>query len=233
MSAVLIPIEGSHDGFPAMLKSLEHYSPDTRVYLITDRKPGMEFEDVYEHHHSTNGKEFELQCFSRWFAARDFAIANEIENMWIFDWDVLVLCNLEEHIPNRDTYPLGACCWMSLKTLREWCDFLLNTYCDKRQLATFVKLLEDGHLRFPQGLSDMNIAYWWGEENKLLYPFLPNQAGEMFCENIRNRRIIFSGGFAFEPPYYRFLTLHCQGTDQKAQMESLLEQAIQSTNQTI
>jgi len=254
-SPVIIVCYGWHDGLSAMLESLKAYSPKTPVHVIGNQvtrqhiecasveafgEYATKFACVYEHH-SPNGEQFELQCFMRWFVALEFMVSRQIESAWLLDWDVLVLCNLNDY-DQENTVPIGACCHMDITCLAHWCHFLFITYHSKPNLNEFVEKMKAGDLKWPV-ISDMSLAEWWGREEKLIDPFAPDETNEVFDPNISTddhgfvvelgtKRIRFENGYALaynakSHSWVRMLTLHFQG-DRKRLMAGTLKKAMES-----
>lgn len=254
VSPVILVCYGWHEGISAMLESIKIYSPDTPVHVIGNQVTRQyipcesveayndgahKFAAVYEHH-SPNGERFELQCFMRWFVALEYMGSKRIENAFLIDWDVLVLCNLNDYI-KENTVPIGAMCNMRWQCLWNWSRFLFDTFHYKSNLKAFVNKMKAGDLKWPL-ISDMSLGEWWGREQKLIDPFIPDN-DEAFDLNISSgdhgfitelgmKRLRYENGFVLaynsdSHSWKRLLSLHCWNGF-KSRMAEFLKKAKES-----
>ena len=157
-------------------------NPNSTVYLLgdesNDQYPCVEhhrssdysvgaaqFAEVYTHY-STNGVDFELVCFQRWFILRDFLTARRIDQCVYLDSDVLLYADVTEEMKKFRRFDFTLC-WHTIGCvfflnrmdgLEDLCQFMLDVYTKKdryqydRMVAQFALRQKN---QLPGGACDM------------------------------------------------------------------------------
>jgi hypothetical protein len=159
----------------------KHYCP-AEHQNITDYDGGVkEFEDCYEHL-STNDREIEKFCFSRWFVLRNFLEKNNYEGALYLDNDILCFADATlQYQKIKHLYCVlsgrtsGHSSYWTLEGLTKFCDYLMEVYTQKgsydyNRLASHFTIRQ--HFGLPGGLCDMTLL-----ESFARYKF-PHLVGE-------------------------------------------------------
>jgi hypothetical protein len=195
--SMALPIIFFHYGNPAYLKyalkQAHHFNPDSRIYLIGDKKNNkypflthviatnfeadtQAFRAVYKHM-TSNDEAYELNCFLRWFYMRAVCKANNIEEFIYLDSDVLAFQNFTELTPIFKDHRIANTCdftgmpaftWFKdFSVLDDFCNYLLYSYRDKTALAEIEKLyqpfIDDPTLL--GGISDMVLFHLYFQDH--------------------------------------------------------------------
>lgn len=96
-----------------------------------------EFVQLYEHK-STNGYDYELFCFLRWFILKDFMETHHLETIFYIDSDVMLYVNVTDEYPKYSQYDMtllhrcaAVSSFFTKQGLDNFCKFVLNTYENK------------------------------------------------------------------------------------------------------
>ena len=142
------------------------YCPDNHKYM-SDYYEGVEdFERLY-HHLSTNNKDIELFCFSRWFVLRNFLRKHSCDGALYIDNDILFFANATAEFQKRKHLyctlsgkSSGHSSYWSLEGLEAFCDYLMEIYGNKDSYD-FIRLANHFHVRqhfgLDGGLCDMTL----------------------------------------------------------------------------
>lgn len=149
---IILIHRGQSNYLDTALKCARESNPGANIFLIGDREScdldfvkcfnikdyslgASEFAKNYEHF-STNTYDFELFCIQRWFILRDFMEANNLNNCFYIDSDVLIfsdliserskfsnfLFTLSEETCGHNSF------WNSFKAIDDFCVFVENIY---------------------------------------------------------------------------------------------------------
>jgi hypothetical protein len=183
---VILIHKGSQDYFKSVIQQASTHNNDVIVLGDCDFKLGRffnireyykmasEFESVYENF-STNGKESELICFSRWFILKDFMQRNNIPIALHLDTDVLLYANAEDEWKkfNQFDFTLShRCCgsnsFFTLEGLSNLCNFMLGVYKNKTSYE-YDKITSHYFIRQKHGLSggvcDMTLIEFYSYQH--------------------------------------------------------------------
>lgn len=180
-----LPIIFFHYGNPAYLKyslkQAKHFNPGSTIYLLGDGSnnhyPFIQhsmmdkyeadtqiFTSVYQHQ-SVNGKNYELQCFLRWFYIEAFCREHHIGPFIYLDSDVLLFQQVSEMEPffgncsianTGDVAGVPAFTYFGgYHAIKDFCDYMVSVYTQPELLRE----LEHFHRQPPAGqhgdISDM------------------------------------------------------------------------------
>jgi hypothetical protein len=155
-----------------------------RLESLRDRNSDT-FRSHYQHM-STNGYEFELFCWLRWFYLLQYMRREHIQSVCYLDSDVLLCSSLDEVsrnysdtmsdcaflIPRQDHnsvvgFASGHISFWTIDLLEEFCAFCLNTFC-QREYQEVYKQKWNRHLanQQPGGVCDMTTLYLFWRERK-------------------------------------------------------------------
>jgi hypothetical protein len=145
---------GNSDYLKYSLKQARYFNPHSPVYLLGDdsnnrynfithipadkyKKETESFTAVYRHL-STNSRDYELNCFLRWFYISAFCREHNIGPFIYLDSDVLLFQDITEMAPSFknaaiantcDTMGMPAFTYFSdQKAIQDFCDFLIDAY---------------------------------------------------------------------------------------------------------
>ncbi len=129
---------------------------DAEHHMISDYHEEAEgFAKIYKHK-STNGYQYELFCFQRWFILKKFMEVNDLQRVFYCDSDVMLYCNVSEEYGNYSNCDLalfhwsgaasGHCSYFSIDQIRSFCEY--QTY--------FYLNFEDYENKYPH-ISDMFV----------------------------------------------------------------------------
>jgi hypothetical protein len=192
-----IPIIFFHYGNPKYLKyalkQARYFNPDAEIYLIGDEKnnkyafvthvsaEGLEaqpaaFTEIYKHM-SSNGEQYELTCFLRWFYVRALCKTKKIEQFIYLDSDVLVYQDFAKLVPlfgeskianTCDEMGVPAFTWFKdYSVIDDFCNYLMQSYSDKNMLAKIEQLYQP-FADDPQlmgGISDMVLFHLYFQDH--------------------------------------------------------------------
>jgi hypothetical protein len=138
------------------LKQARHFNPESEIYLIGDetnnkypfvkhvlatqfKGEAESFTAIYKHR-SSNGYQYELNCFLRWFYVRGFCKAHNIESFIYLDSDVMVYHDFSELTPFFNDCKIANTCdemgvpavtyFKNYKAVNDFCGYLLEAYQD-------------------------------------------------------------------------------------------------------
>lgn len=117
MQHVLLPVVGWYEGLVSHVQSIRLFSTCSVIHVLHDGTcvgrwsavAGLidHMTDVSTYDggysafasrfrcHAAHSREFELACYRRHFVCLEYAQRHHLDSFWYFDWDVLVLCDLE------------------------------------------------------------------------------------------------------------------------------------------
>lgn len=137
-----------------------------------------DFEKIYKPM-STNNNKFEINCFKRFYAIREFILRNGIDKFVYLDSDILCYCNYSD-LEAVWNYDVGMCipknqpafrwvanCGISfwtLDALKEYLIFCESTYQNNLHL---LEKKWQHHIvnSIPGGVCDMTLQYLWNKQN--------------------------------------------------------------------
>jgi hypothetical protein len=188
-----IPIIFFHQGnskyLKYSLKQARTFNPHSPVYLLGDERndrypfithvfadkyaPAVKaFSAVYRHL-SSNDKEYELNCFLRWFYIKAFCRENNIEEFIYLDSDVLLFQDVNEMLPffqnaaianTADSTGMPAFTYFKdHKAIVDFCNYLLRAYTE----PTAIKELDGFYEPFVTppgmmgGVCDMTLFHFY------------------------------------------------------------------------
>lgn len=246
-----IPIIIVHKGdsfyLEPVLRQIRLFNPENRICLISD--PSTAHYDFVEHfdidryseglqafakvyrHLSINPYDYELFCFQRWFAIRDFVREQGFPHFLCLDSDILLYCDVNEVFSRYFSYDFTVCKVMGpcfslfhAESIEKLCNYMLFLYTDKatfNRLEVFYKEVGYG------GVCDMTALTWYQEEISdnvldLIYPlqgacFDGNISDPMGFEMAGGRKKIYwkdnlpYGKYLEDGSLIRFYGLHLQG----------------------
>lgn len=165
-------------------------NPDSPLFLLGDStnaghegvehqsmfdyfRQAAEFRKVYKHF-STNGLDYELINFQRWFILKEFLIANHIKRCLYLDSDTLVYTNVTEDSKKFEYFDFtlsqmtSGCTFFlnRIEALSEFCAFLFDVYSGKdkyhydKLVAHFTARKMN---RLPGGVCDMTAFQLYHE----------------------------------------------------------------------
>ena len=140
---------------------------DVKQALIRDYFEGAkDFNKDYVHL-SILSKEYELNCYSRWFVMRDFARRHAMQSFCYFDSDILLFAPVERFTNEFRGYIAGNWAWANFISKPEaidlLCDYLHDAFRDGERLHA---LAERNRSLFGQPhVSDMYILLEWPKSN--------------------------------------------------------------------
>lgn len=175
-----IPVVFIHKGYQSYLDfTTKQSSKKNDVHFIGTNNPGnhvnffdishyekyiKEFVDLYEHL-STNGYEYELFCFLRWFILKEHMEKNNLDVVFYVDSDVMLYVNVTEEFKKFNQFDLtllhrtaAISSYFTKTGLDNFCSFLINTYSNKLSY-NYQKISSHYHIRnnfgLPGGVCDM------------------------------------------------------------------------------
>lgn len=188
-----LPILFFHYGNPKYLKyslkQAKHFNPDSIIYLLGDKanncypfvhhvmmekydEQAKDFTKVYKHK-STNEKNYELNCFLRWFYIEAFCREHHIGPFIYLDSDVLLFKDVSTMEPfftgctianTGDTCGVPAFTYFSgHKAIKDFCDYMMLSYTKPelwQQLEEFYKPYAE-HPELEGGISDMILFHFY------------------------------------------------------------------------
>jgi len=177
---------GNPDYLKYTLKQARFYNPASPMYLIGDKINGRypflthvnaadydaeteTFAKIYKHL-SPNDRQYELNCFLRWFYIRAFCKDKGIEAFVYLDSDVLAFQNLSDLVPMFKHCKLANNCYDTgspaftyfndYNTIADFCDYLIWSYTDKGALVRIEDLYKSpGNISRFGGISDMSLFH--------------------------------------------------------------------------
>ena len=187
-----IPIVFIHTGFAEHLwiatRQARISNPDSPIILIGDstnrrlRWPTEHYQ-VADHwesankfaehyvHRSSNGFNYELFCFQRWFVLLDWMQKHDIQSCWCCDSDVLVYSDLGQLAGEFEKRGLVICSGsghslliQDRQALQEACELMVRMYTDEKYIFELTRLYESlaGE---PGGVSDMSAFRIYAAES--------------------------------------------------------------------
>jgi len=216
----------------------KQYCPSNH-YNITDYSEGVkEFEECYEHL-STNDKEIEKFCFSRWFVLRNFLRSKNFEGALYLDNDILLFTNATPEFEKRKHLycvlsgrTSGHSSYWTLKGVEAFCDYLMEIYTNKRSYD-YQRLASHFYVRrqfgLEGGLCDMTLlesfarykcSHLVGEVSIVtdgLYYDHVIQEAEGFEQEYGIKKFVFRNGIPYAKQISTqedipFATIHFQGS---------------------
>lgn len=208
----------THRGNPSYLKyvlsQVAETNPNANIVLMGDAsnknykfiKHAMlkdyshmanKFAKIYQHKNSTS-IEYELFCYQRWFCVYEYMLANDLDDVFSLDSDVLVYDNLDDLHMLLKNYPFAISAknldtknpgwWIAgppigyfhRDSLKRMLDLFIQSYQDDKYLSLFDEKMNWHHSRNePFGVCDMTQIFFFARENKdkffnLSQPFLLN-----------------------------------------------------------
>lgn len=211
-----IPVIFFHEGNQEYLKyailSAEKYN---KTVILLGDKSNKKFSKLFDYqekyisdkyfkftkyykHMSTNGIDFEINCFKRYFILNEFMKKNDYRKSILLDSDVLTYVNYSSikyfnecyaalSIPKKQEDYIWACsphcsCW-TIEALDDFITFILEIY--KNNIK---KLREkyDFHLKnhIKGGICDMTLLYLWSMNKRLIYNCAKEIEGNTFDHSI-------------------------------------------------
>jgi len=192
----MIPILFIHKGYDFYmeytLRQCKYSNPDSTLILLGNQdinlpfvnyhkldeyaSSAVSFEKVYEHF-STNSLSYELFCFQRWFYIYDFMLANQLDEVFVCDSDLMLyksVADYKEWLEKNDQF--AAFCiadqsydslhwcgsahssYWTLEGIKAFCDYMQNAYINEK--AT-LRLKWDMHIQnnMKGGVCDMTLLY--------------------------------------------------------------------------
>jgi hypothetical protein len=193
---VAIPIIYFHYGNPDYLKyslkQARHYNPESRIYLLGDKKnnkypfithvlaakyeaAAAKFKAVYIHR-SSNSANYELSCFLRWFYIEAFCEENNIQSFIYLDSDVLVYQDFTELVPLFNNCRIANTCedtgmpaftyFRDYQEIKRFCDYLVHCYTDPAAI-TKIEAIYAPFKNDPEvmgGISDMVLFHLYFQD---------------------------------------------------------------------
>src|SRR5262249_15688723 len=154
-------------------------APNSEIILLTDEIRPLQMDvkqalirDYFETaedfnkdyvHVSILSKEYELNCYLRWFVIRDFARKHAIQSFCYFDSDILLFAPVEKFVSEFRGYIAGNWSWANFisqpEAIDRLCKYLHKTFRDRERLHA---LAERNRSSFGRPhVSDMYILLEW------------------------------------------------------------------------
>ena len=122
------------------------------------------FTDIYEHL-STNGRDYELFCFLRWFILKEYMEEQNLDVVFYVDSDVMLYVNVTDEYKKYEQYDLtllhrtaAISSFFTKEGINNFCNFLMESFGNK-QSYNYQKISSHYHLRqkfgLPGGVCDM------------------------------------------------------------------------------
>jgi hypothetical protein len=190
----------------------KHYCDGTSAMYIPFSifKSCEEFEKRYIHL-STNNKDIEIFCFSRWFIMRDFMKENHIEAALYIDSDVLYFSNATKEFKRFENYycalsgrTSGHTSYWTLEGLEKFCEYLLTIYSNPSSYefslfnATF-NLRQNYGLH--GGICDMSLLEHFA---RFGYPHMVGEVSILTDGSYHDHVVSVSEGFEMQHGIKRF-----------------------------
>lgn len=237
------------------LNQAKFSNPSSRVILLGDSS-NKDVPGGIEHHHiseyysemskelrliykhlSSNGRDYELFCILRWFVILDFILKNKIDKFLHVDSDCLLYANLEnefEFIKEVEKVEMAVPGYMGawyvffnqVKTLQNFCDFIMNKYRDKEFMQQLELKYHDYIINKKGGVCDMTLFELFLKSGIVSFLDISNEVGGLRVhQNISNSDGMIMNGniqnivFINNQPHsisttgklVRFTQLHFQG----------------------
>lgn len=175
-----IPVIFIHKGYQSYLDfTTKQSSKNNNVHFIGTHNPGShvdffdissyqkynkEFVNLYEHL-STNGYEYELFCFLRWFILKEHMEENKLDVVFYVDSDVMLYVDVTDEFTKFNQFDLtllhrtaAISSYFTKTGLDNFCSFLINTFSNKTSY-NYQKISSHYHTRssfgLPGGVCDM------------------------------------------------------------------------------
>jgi len=128
-----------------------------------------DFEKLYVHLSPTR-YDFELHCFTRWFAYRDFL--DQVQDAYFIDRDILVYDGFEDCTKLKRPDQMFDTAWFNHaydnRVIARFCDYMTNCYRDPGVLDDMCRRIDEaGWNKNPNGahVADMLLLYLFAEDN--------------------------------------------------------------------
>jgi len=208
---------------PYVLHQAKHVSPDSEVVLLGQlsnstsiqnvtleklREPNSikEFNKIYVHM-STNPKDFELFCFTRWHYLLEYMHLSKTRSIFYFDSDVLLYSPIKD-IAEIYGRQISACAYLIIKQdvssmrwsatahasywtldfLEKFCNFTRECFCQDKYL-NMLKQKWAWHVTNdkPGGICDMTVLFlFWLENSGNIANLAINYNNNVFDDNINS-----------------------------------------------
>lgn len=240
-----IPILLYHEGTSAclspMMEAAHRYSPNTPVTIVPEHHSDLwnDFQKVFKNF-SSNPPEMELLWFKRWFMVLEHCHKMDIDKFWCLDWDVLLFTDLTLE-PDESSVPGQHVGYFDQQNhLYDWLRWVHHIYEEPPLINAFRELWDMGCPLF-ETIGDMTLGRWYGRYSGLRDLCKVADDHTVFDHNLSSRDgfemrdqqkvITFENGQPFGRHFLgkvRFKALHCWSPQQKASMQTILNQALAS-----